>query len=164
MSAAEIPGVVGIRPMSQSEFDAWHGRAVEEYAVEVAAARGISLTLAREIAVQAHERLLPAGMATFGVRLVVGEDGSGEKVGILWLGPNPDGVGPAWIYNIEVVKARRGEGWGRLLMHEAERLARQGGYSEIGLNVFGSNAVARGLYESLGYEAASIQMRKPLSS
>jgi hypothetical protein len=36
---------------------------------------------------------------------------------------------------------------------------RQGGES-IGLNVFGGNDVALGLYELSGYQMASIQMRK----
>ncbi|MFW8746016.1 GNAT family N-acetyltransferase, partial [Mesorhizobium japonicum] len=82
--------------------------------------------------------------------------------GVLWVGPNPDGVGPAWVFDIEVEEARRGEGWGRALMLEAERIARADGHAELGLNVFGSNAVARGLYESLGYQPTAIQMRKTL--
>jgi hypothetical protein len=33
----------------------------------------------------------------------------------------------------------------------------------IGLNVFGPNTVARTLYESAGYQVASLQMHKALS-
>jgi ribosomal protein S18 acetylase RimI-like enzyme len=44
----------------------------------------------------------------------------------------------------------------------AEEQAHGAGATEIGLNVFGYNAVARGLYESLGYETTSLQMRKEL--
>jgi ribosomal protein S18 acetylase RimI-like enzyme len=151
-----------VRPMTADEFAEWEGAALEEYARDVAAGRGIPLEDARRIARESHRRFLPEGIGTAGVQLVVGEDSGGARVGILWLGPNPDGAGPAWIYDIEVLEARRGEGWGRALMVEAERLAREDGHTEIGLNVFGSNAVARALYESLGYAAASIQMRKPL--
>ncbi len=148
--------------MTAQEFGEWQGAALEEYARDVASARGIPLEDARRIARESHRLFLPEGTATTGVHLVVGEDSDGARVGILWLGPNPDGAGPAWIYDIEVLETRRGEGWGRALMIEAERLAREDGHTEIGLNVFGSNAVARRLYESLGYAAASIQMRKPL--
>jgi ribosomal protein S18 acetylase RimI-like enzyme len=155
-------GDLTVRPMTAEEFAEWQDAAVEEYARDVAAARGIPLEDARRIAGESHRRFLPEGIVTAGVHLVVGEDSDGARAGILWLGPNPDGVGPAWIYDIEVLEARRGEGWGRALMAAAERLAREDGHTEIGLNVFGSNAVARGLYESLGYAAASIQMRKPL--
>ncbi len=153
---------VRVRPMTPAEFADWQSTSLKEYAREVAAARGIPVELARRVAEESHRRFLPEGMATAGVHLVVGEDSGGARGGILWLGPNPDGVGPVWIYDIEVLEARRGEGWGRALMGEAERLAREDGHTEIGLNVFGSNAVARRLYESLGYAAASIQMRKPL--
>jgi ribosomal protein S18 acetylase RimI-like enzyme len=153
---------IKVRPMTPEEFAAWQSTAIDGYATEVAAARGIPLEAAQAIADESHRRLLPAGLDTPGVHLVVGEDAVGDRVGILWVGPNPDGVGPAWIYNIEVAASRRGEGWGRALMAEAERLARDDGHAEIGLNVFGSNVVAHSLYKSLGYSAASIQMRKPL--
>ncbi|MCU1415754.1 MAG: hypothetical protein JWN80_3094 [Microbacteriaceae bacterium] len=153
---------LGIRPMTSAEFVEWESEAIEEYAHDISAARGIPLENARRIAEETHRRLLPEGLSTPGTHIVIGEDTAGGRIGILWVGPNPDGVGPAWIYDIEVVAPRRGEGWGRALMAEADRLAREDGHSEIGLNVFGSNAVARGLYESLGYAATSIQMRKPL--
>jgi ribosomal protein S18 acetylase RimI-like enzyme len=153
---------VRVRPMTPEEFAAWQEHSFAEYAVEVAEARGIPLEDARRIAAESHTRYLPDGQATAGVHIVVGEDAAGERVGILWVGPNPNGVGPAWVYDIEVEEGRRGEGWGRALMLQAERLAREDGHAEIGLNVFGSNAVARRLYESLGYATSSIQMRKPL--
>lgn len=153
---------VHVRPMSSEEFAVWQSSAIDEYARDVAAARDIGPGDAHRIAVQSHQRFLPKGLFTPGVHLVVGEDPDGSRVGILWIGPNPDGVGPAWIFSIEVLEARRGEGWGRALMREAERLARTDGHSEIGLNVFGSNVVARGLYESLGYLTGSLQMRKSL--
>jgi ribosomal protein S18 acetylase RimI-like enzyme len=151
-----------VRPMTQPEFEEWEAAALAAYADDVARARSIPLEEAQRIAREGHARFLPDGLATAGTHIVVGEDDAGERVGILWIGPNPDGVGPAWVFEIEVEERRRGEGWGRALMREAERLARADGHAELGLNVFGSNAVARGLYESLGYEATSIQMRKTL--
>jgi ribosomal protein S18 acetylase RimI-like enzyme len=44
----------------------------------------------------------------------------------------------------------------------AEELARSHGATTIGLNVFGQNHIARGLYTSLGYREQAVQMRKPL--
>ena len=158
MSAPQIT----VRPMTPDEFAAWQEHSATEYATEVSAARGIPLEDARRIAAASFDRHLPDGQGTPGVHLMVGEDAAGIRVGIVWVGPNPDGVGPAWVYDIEVEESRRGGGWGRALMLEAERLAREDGYAEIGLNVFGSNAVARRLYESLGYRTSSVQMRKPL--
>jgi ribosomal protein S18 acetylase RimI-like enzyme len=83
-------------------------------------------------------------------------------VGVLWLGlsyPRDDSV---WIYDIEVDAEHRGKGFGRLLLAAAEEEARRAGATAMGLQVFGANAVARGLYESAGYEPVSIVMRKPL--
>ena len=47
-------------------------------------------------------------------------------------------------------------------MELAEVEARAGGATELGLNVFGHNQVARQLYESMGYVATSIRMNKNL--
>jgi ribosomal protein S18 acetylase RimI-like enzyme len=151
-----------VRDMTPDEFAAWREHSLSEYSVEVSEARGIPVADARRIADESHARYLPQGQATPGVHIVIGEDDAGRRIGILWVGPNPNGVGPAWVYDIEVEESRRGEGWGRALMLAAEELARADGHAEIGLNVFGSNTVARRLYESLGYGTSSIQMRKPL--
>jgi ribosomal protein S18 acetylase RimI-like enzyme len=47
-------------------------------------------------------------------------------------------------------------------MRLAEDQARAAGASQIGLNVFGHNTVARHLYEALGYETTAVLMRKDL--
>ncbi|MFB6610685.1 GNAT family N-acetyltransferase [Agromyces sp. NPDC056379] len=49
---------------------------------------------------------------------------------------------------------------GHEAMQLAEEHARSQGAHSIGLNVFAFNAAARGLYESLGYETASMRMAK----
>jgi ribosomal protein S18 acetylase RimI-like enzyme len=48
-------------------------------------------------------------------------------------------------------------------MLAAEAVCREEGWTAIGLNVFGPNTRARGLYDSLGYEAVSTSMTKPLT-
>ena len=47
-------------------------------------------------------------------------------------------------------------------MELAEAEARAEGATEIGLNVFGHNHVARKLYDSMGYTATAIRMKKNL--
>ncbi len=47
-----------------------------------------------------------------------------------------------------------------MLLAEAE--ARSHGMTSLGLNVHGQNKVARSLYDSLGYDVMSLQMKKPL--
>ena len=57
----------------------------------------------------------------------------------------------------------RGQGLRPALLLAAEQEAARRGEATIGLNVFGPNTVARNLYESAGYEVASLQMRKELA-
>lgn len=88
---------------------------------------------------------------------------NGERVGVLWVGPHPDGLdGVAWVWDIEIDAAQRGKGFGRATMRAAEEWARDAGYESLALNVFGFNTVARSLYESMGFETTSLQMRKAL--
>ncbi|WP_419719892.1 GNAT family N-acetyltransferase [Lysinibacillus fusiformis] len=47
-------------------------------------------------------------------------------------------------------------------MKEAEIIAKQLGMNKIGLNVFGHNKIARGLYEKMGYEITNITMAKTI--
>lgn len=68
----------------------------------------------------------------------------------------------AWVFYVEVDEARRGSGLGRAAMVLAEEDARAHGATELGLNVFGPNTVARHLYESLGFEPTAINMVKQL--
>jgi ribosomal protein S18 acetylase RimI-like enzyme len=118
---------------------------------------------ARRIADEQMARLFPGGTPAPGQLLyrVLAADGS--AVGALWIGPHiaerPDAF---WVWDIEIDEAERGRGLGRAAMGLAEEEARAHGASELGLNVFGSNTVARTLYESIGYRATAITMRKSL--
>lgn len=47
-------------------------------------------------------------------------------------------------------------------MKLAEDYARSHGARTLGLNVFGFNHVARGLYESMGYTTVTTKMKKQL--
>jgi ribosomal protein S18 acetylase RimI-like enzyme len=95
--------------------------------------------------------------------LLIGETG-GDVVGLVWVGPAPAGRAGWWIYDIVVVPARRGQGFGRALLAAAEREAQRRGALSIGLDVFGGNDVALSLYESAGYEVAATRMLKRFAS
>lgn len=53
--------------------------------------------------------------------------------------------------NIEVLPNLRGQGIGRKLILEAEKICKEKGYTQVGLGVAIDNPEARKLYESLGY-------------
>jgi ribosomal protein S18 acetylase RimI-like enzyme len=87
-------------------------------------------------------------------------------VGALWIGPHPqipDGRS-WWVYDIEIDEEHRRRGYARAALRRAEEEVRRLGGTTLGLNVFGFNSEARGLYESLGYEVHSVQMRKRLTA
>src|SRR5580658_1962284 len=150
-----------LRPMTRAEFDEWLPRQLATYAEMIAASGAMPADAAREKAERDTARYFSGGFATPGqlvFRVVAGD----VAVGWLWLGvpgPDPD-PRMAWVFEIEVEAAFRGHGYGRAAMRLAEAEARSRGMTSLGLNVHGQNTVARSLYESLGYEAMALQMKK----
>jgi GNAT superfamily N-acetyltransferase len=152
-----------VRRMTAEEFGPWVAHETAMYAAELAEASGASLA---ETAARAESQLrefLPDGVGTAGVHLLRVLDDEGAPVGVLWLGPHPQRADAGWVFDVEIDEDRRGEGFGRGAMLAAERVARDAGWVALGLNVFGPNARARGLYDSLGYGVVSTTMAKPLS-
>lgn len=109
---------------------------------------------AEDAAAESHRQMrleLPDGLETEGQELFTASV-AGEEVGILWLGVRErDGRPHVFILDIEVAPEHRRQGYGRELMHAAEREARRLGADSIGLHVFGFNHAAIELYEKLGY-------------
>ena len=149
-----------LRPMTGDEFQAWHERALESYAEDIARATGRPIEAARERAHAQDAQLLPDGQNTANTWLMRICDDSDAAVGTLWIGPHAERSDLAFIYDIEVDPSRRGEGFGRAAMVAAEDLVRDAGIPEIGLNVFGFNEAAQRLYASLGYRVVATQMAK----
>src|SRR3954453_15903988 len=104
----------------------------------------------------------------FGVKdasLWILEGEGGRYLGHLWLTEKRDAVHGGRLLEVTtmgVVRAARGEGLGRLLMHKAETEARERGIGDIELSVAGNNRRARDLYRDLGYETVRRTMRKRL--
>jgi ribosomal protein S18 acetylase RimI-like enzyme len=153
-----------LRPPTQAEFDEWLPRQQAQYAAGIVASGALPLAAAEQKAIRDTTTRLPDGFRTPGqliFRLMAGE----EPAGWLWLEvPYSGGGDPhmAWVNDIEVDQACRGRGYGRQAMLLAEREARDHGMTSICLNVHGRNTIARALYDSLGYEVMSQQMKKPL--
>lgn len=109
-----------------------------------------------------REQLFPGGAVAEGqhvMNLVV----DGRPVGVLWVGRQLGGSEDTWyVYYVEIDEAHRGHGYGRAAMEAAEAWALEHGGQRIALDVFGPNVVARGLYDSLGYEVMATSMFKDL--
>ncbi len=151
-----------LRPATQAEFDDWLPRQEAGYAEQIIASGAMPPDAAREKARRDTRRVFSAGLGTPGqlVFRVLAQD---VPVAWLWLAvPGLDDPEMAWVYDIAVDEAYRGRGYGRQTMLLAEQEARAHGMTSIGLNVHGKNFVARSLYDSLGYEVTTQQMKKPL--
>jgi ribosomal protein S18 acetylase RimI-like enzyme len=155
--------------MTDTEMESWLAHHHREY-VASRIASGEPEAIAEANGASSMARLFPDNVPAPGHSvfvLVEVEDGAvdeGVVVGSLWVGPYPDDrANSMWVWNIDIDEDHRGRGLGRAGMLLAEDEARKRGAKQIGLNVFGFNTVALGLYRSLGFEEASVQMYKVLA-
>jgi ribosomal protein S18 acetylase RimI-like enzyme len=151
-----------LRVMTAEEFVAYRAHLVPRYAAEKVKSGDWPATDAEQRAGSDFDELLPAGPDTPGMVVRVAVDGTEARVGHVWVALDQPSAGSAWIYDIEVAAERRGQGFGRALLTAAEAEAAEHGIHTIGLHVFGGNRVARGLYQSAGWVATSVIMRKEL--
>ena len=152
-----------LRPIDTTRLATWIERSRDEYARDLVAAGKRPEVAAREAA-EGMAESFPNGRPSPGHAVFDVVDDSGTAVGYLWIGPDTSGDdGSWWIWDVLVDAEHRGRGLGRQAMLLGEEYARAQGAHTIGLNVFAFNASARRLYESLGYQPASIRMRKRLS-
>jgi len=63
---------------------------------------------------------------------------------------------------LAVTPEAQGMGIGQLLMESVENWSKKQGYRILHLEVFANNLNAQGFYQSIGYEAETIQMIKPI--
>lgn len=152
-----------LRKMREEEFGPYRARVVREFADEKIEAGAWAADGALERSALDFRGLLPDGLATAQMLLLIAEDDAGSHVGLVWLCLENEGdVGCGFIYDIEVAPERRGEGLGRALLAAAEDEIRRRGVPALLLNVFGPNVRAQSLYASAGYRLVSQQMRKEL--
>jgi GNAT superfamily N-acetyltransferase len=151
-----------LRPLSDEELWEFIDGDVERY-IEERIRSGEQPDVARRIAHEQSAALFPDGKPAPGQLLfrVLSDDGT--AVGTLWIGPlDADHPEAFWVWDVRIEEAHRSRGYGRAAMELAEAEARLQGATELGLNVFGHNQAARQLYESMGYAATSIRMKKNL--
>ena len=151
---------VTLREMTDDEFTEWFARSAHGYADDAVIAFDRPRAQAEaEVAADAAA-MLPDGRATEGNHFFRVLASGGDEVGWLWLRLNA--LGDLWIYDIEIDASLRHRGYGRATMLAAEAFGRSIGAPALYLNVFAHNPNAYALYDSLGYQATSTRMRKPL--
>lgn len=153
---------VRLEPMTREQYDAYRLTADEEYAQSIASSGSMPLAEAREKSAADFARILPDGFDSDGHLFWTAYDGD-AAVGMLWLKLEPSSEGmTAFGYDFSVLPELRRSGYGRAIMAAAEDECRRRGVVSVGLNVFGDNLAAQALYEQMGFEVTSIQMRKRL--
>lgn len=145
--------------MTQAELDAYLDRSVRDYAQDKVRAGEFTPERADEQSRAEFTLLLPEGVRTNGMLMFTAFDGD-EEVGMLWLALPSAHRRQAWVYELWVAPTARSRGYGKAIMRAGERELASRGVAEVGLNVFGDNATAIGLYERLGYAVISQQMAK----
>ena len=148
----EVPGDeladrVDTVAMTDAEVAAFSARAVTAYAHSREEA-GESAELALETARKSFDELFPGGRPAPGQHVYTVRH-EGRRAGLLWVGER--WPAQAWVYEVEIDPALRGRGLGAAAMVHAAHWTRGQGMPWLGLNVFGPNRHARGLYERLGY-------------
>jgi ribosomal protein S18 acetylase RimI-like enzyme len=148
--------------MTSERFVTWNEHLVASYAREKVDAGNWPEEGAVERSAKENAEQLPQGVATPGHDLFVAFV-DGEEVGFLWLFTDPALSTPeTFIYDIEVLESRRGEGLGRALLEAAEAWCADHSIGMLKLHVFGSNETAISLYESAGFETTNRNMSKQI--
>lgn len=155
-----------LRPMPNKSLSEWIegvGRYYEQSRMKADDSQEVAAEKARTSTETSFPDGTPAaGQLVYDV-VAVTPGVSNEVIGYLWITQIEDGGDAWWVSDIKIDENRRGQGHGRAAMQLAETAAAEHGAVTLGLNVFGYNTVARGLYESLGYETTAVQMRKQVS-
>jgi ribosomal protein S18 acetylase RimI-like enzyme len=150
--------VIALRRLRDEEYPAWDAAHRAEYERGLVEHAGLSREEAAAKVARDVPFVLPNGLATMDTWIWAVEV-DGHRVGSVFLGVRDGG---AWLYDITIAKGERGRGYGRAAMTALEDEVRRLGYDKVGLNVWGGNEVARGLYRSLGWAEESVHMRKSL--
>ncbi len=148
--------------MTQAEYDVFLERTIPEYADDKVRAGHWAESEALERSRTEFLDLLPQGPQTKNHYLYTLYDND-QAIGMIWLRANIDRpTQDGFIFELYIDESQRGKGYGKQAMLLIEEKARELGLKSIGLHVFGSNKIARNLYEAVGYEVTSVNMSKAL--
>jgi len=148
-----------LKKLTTEEYQTYIHSAITDYANELITSGIVECDKALQQSKSTFDSLLPNGENTKNQYLYQAYDND-INVGFIWYGfRNPK---DAFIYDFFIDETKRRQGYGKKVLSLCEQDAIEKGAKTIGLHVFGHNKAARALYESIGYVATSIQMRKDL--
>lgn len=157
---AVSPERIALVAMTTGEYVEYRSTANHLYASELLESGAVAdLAEATQQADQQMTALLPDGLNTAGHRIwTIQHDGT--RVGTLWVFFDD---ARAFIYNIDMEKTARGQGYGTQALRAAAAETRAARLPTLALNVFGHNDGARRLYEREGFAVTEVLWSAPLS-
>lgn len=152
--------------MTESEFQVYLKRSIENYAQEHVKAGNWDSTDALQKAEKEFLQLLPDGVASQNQHLLSIEDSNtGVKVGLIWFAEKHQASrSSAFIYDFLIYDEHRRKGYGGQTLNALEEKIKELGIETISLHVFGHNQAAIDLYRKAGYEITDLQMTKKVNS
>ena len=156
---------VELVPISKEDFHSYLQSQILEYAKEKVKSGNWAEGEAFDLSTKSFMNLLPEGRGTSGHSIISILDSiSKDKVGVLWVEWNNKEHNASFIWDIIIHDNFRRKGYGSAALKQLEKMAAEKGSSGISLHVFGHNKPAISMYESLGYYATNIIMKKDLGN
>jgi ribosomal protein S18 acetylase RimI-like enzyme len=160
MQPANASPLIRLRPMAADEFAPFRAGFIADWALDLAKIDDLSADAAVARATARTDADLPRGTETPGHHLfVILADEA--PIGTLWFSMTAEG--DAFLDDITVGGAHRGQGHGRIALALAEEEARRRGAARMELHVYRHNPRAIALYEAVGYRTTGLKMRKLLA-
>jgi ribosomal protein S18 acetylase RimI-like enzyme len=155
--------MIQLVPKTEKEFQTYLKEETARYAEANVKAGYWKKTEALKKSIEAHNQLLPQGLATPKQHLFTITTDNKKSVGTIWIAEDHRSRIPTgFIYDLFIKEPYRGKGLATQAMLLLEEKAKQLGLKVLYLHVFAFNTNAKNLYEKLGYQITSIRMAKQL--
>jgi ribosomal protein S18 acetylase RimI-like enzyme len=142
-----------LRPMTESEYEAWLAEAIQGYAREKVASGQWAEDESLDLSTKEYQNLFSI------------IDSHSASVGMLWFAIKTQfAARVAYVYDVSVRRERRREGHASRAFIALEEEARRLGLSGIALHVFGRNTGAQALYAKLGFRPTNIYLFKTIEA
>jgi ribosomal protein S18 acetylase RimI-like enzyme len=155
--------MIRLVPKTEKEFQTYLKEETTRYAEANVRAGYWKKTEALKKSIEAHNQLLPKGLATPRHHLFTITTDNKKSVGTIWLAEDHRSKAPTgFIYDLFIKEPNRGKGVATQAMLLLEKEAKHLGLKVLHLHVFAFNTNAKNLYEKLGYQTTSMNMAKQL--
>jgi ribosomal protein S18 acetylase RimI-like enzyme len=155
--------MIQLVPKTEREFRTYLREETARFAEANVRAGYWNKTEALKKSIEAHNQLLPRGLATPRHHLFTITTDNKKPVGTIWMAEDHRSETSAgFIYDLFIKEPYRRKGLATQAMLLLEEKAKQLGLKVLYLHVFAFNTNAKHLYEKIGYQITSVNMAKQL--